>query len=208
MLQHVVYINLQTRQDRRSHIIRQLTQLGLVGMRFNAIRHTVGAIGCFCSHLEVLYIAKRRNWSHVCIIEDDAVFTNPSLFNQQLKLFFALHSSREWDVLLLGGNHIIPYIPIDATCGKVQKCYSSVAYIVPQHYFDCMISHLQEGLNLYMNHPIEQHQYALDVWWTQLQEKDRWLTLLPRMVTQLVGYSDIEEKKVNYTSLLLGKKRE
>jgi GR25 family glycosyltransferase involved in LPS biosynthesis len=66
-----LYINLDSRKDRRVHVEAQLAALksGIPTMeveRFNAIKHVVhGAIGCSMSHLRCIQIAKERNWDQV-----------------------------------------------------------------------------------------------------------------------------------------------
>ena len=65
-LKNAIYINLESRKDRRQHVESQLTALktgmpNLVAERFNAIKHvTNGAIGCSMSHLRCIQIAKER----------------------------------------------------------------------------------------------------------------------------------------------------
>ncbi len=82
----VYIINLRTRPDRRSEMAEQLERIGLgfesPNLRlFEAIKPddpagfpTVGARGCFMSHVAVLRDAGRRGASSVLILEDDLNF--------------------------------------------------------------------------------------------------------------------------------------
>ena len=40
--------------------------------------------------------------------------------------------------------------------------------------------------------------YEIDMYWKKLQKVDNWFIFLPNLGKQLVGYSDIENKMVNY----------
>ena len=43
----------------------------------------------------------------------------------------------------------------------------------------------------------------IDVWWTHLQIKDKWLLLVPLSVSQYPLYSNIENKETNYHNVML-----
>ena len=89
-IKNIYYINLDSRPDRKSHFEKQMQLIGLSATRFNAIKHSIGAIGCSMSHLKCLQIAKERNWSHVFICEDDILFLNPNLLKENLAKFLRL----------------------------------------------------------------------------------------------------------------------
>jgi GR25 family glycosyltransferase involved in LPS biosynthesis len=62
---------LEHRLDRFTEINAELSNMRLEGERFNAISHSKGIVGCGYSHLEVLKLAKSRNYKNVLIFEDD-----------------------------------------------------------------------------------------------------------------------------------------
>lgn len=202
-IQHVLYINLENRSDRRLNIENQLKLLGLYEkqQRFNAIRMHNGALGCSYSHLECLETAKREGWEHVLIVEDDMVISDIELFLSQLNLFLARH--KEWDVLMLGGNNSGRYTQIDNTCVRITSCLTSVAYLVKNHYYDVLINNLREGAGKLKTYPHRKTSYALDKYWFKLQKKDTWLLLQPLLISQLNGYSDIERRNVNYRDSMI-----
>ena len=83
-IQNVLYINLESRSDRKEHVENQLAIIGLQNFnRFNAIKLENGALGCSMSHLKCLQTAKTNNWDHVLICEDDIQFLDPTLFISQ-----------------------------------------------------------------------------------------------------------------------------
>lgn len=77
-----VVINLEHRVDRRSDMTAQLRRIGWEATFFPAVRPetagdfpSIGARGCFLSHLEVLRNAARDD-RHLVLMEDDLSFSN------------------------------------------------------------------------------------------------------------------------------------
>ena len=129
-IKHVVYINLESRIDRKEHVLAELIKIGIrentgALVRFNAVKLATGngALGCSMSHLKCLEMAKKNDWSHVLICEDDIVFLDPVLLVSQINAFLSKNDS--WDVLLLAGNNMLPYNPVDDTCIQVRHCLTT-----------------------------------------------------------------------------------
>lgn len=209
-IKHALYINLESRADRRAHVEAQLASLKhsanglstLVAERFNAIKHaTSGAIGCSMSHLRCIQLAKARGWDHVLVCEDDVLFTNVPLFLTQLTKFMA--TVPKWDVVLLAGNNVPPYRVVNSACVQVGSCQTTTAYIVRAHYYDALIANYRAGINLLMRSPEQKFHYAIDRYWFELQRRDRWFLITPLSVVQREDYSDIEQRVTNYGHLML-----
>ena len=85
---HVYVINLPARQDRRRDMTKELARVGVAAddsrvTFFPAIRPddqgyfpSIGARGCFLSHLGVLKDARERGLNRILITEDDLTFSN------------------------------------------------------------------------------------------------------------------------------------
>jgi GR25 family glycosyltransferase involved in LPS biosynthesis len=207
---NVLYINLESRNDRRVHVEAQLAELknasngmpNLVVERFNAIKHMVhGAIGCSMSHMRCIQIAKERGWDHVLVCEDDVLFTNAPLFLAQLTKFMS--TVRQWDVALLAGTNIPPFRVVNDACIQVSSCQTTTAYIVKSHYYDTLIENYRTGINKLMRSPTQKLDYAIDRHWFELQRRDRWFLITPLSVVQREDYSDIEQRFTNYGHLML-----
>ena len=204
LLQHILYINLGYRTDRKEHCIAEFQKLGIPESgieRFPAIQAKTGSVGCTMSHIKCLEIAKQRNCDHVFICEDDIEFTNPELFMKQLTQFS--NQKIEWDVLIVGGNTIPPFQPITDFCVRVYNVQTTTGYIVKKGYYDRLISNFKEGLLKLMREPERHKEFAIDIYWKQLQQKDQWLILVPLTVCQYYDFSDIEEKVVDYKDMML-----
>ncbi|MFK7944825.1 MAG: glycosyltransferase family 25 protein [Paracoccaceae bacterium] len=103
----VFIINLKTRSDRRSEIQAQLGLIGLDLERaplrlFEAVRPessgewpSIGACGCFMSHLGILRTAKAEDLGRILILEDD-VDWSPSFLGHADRCLAALEDTA-WD---------------------------------------------------------------------------------------------------------------
>jgi len=200
-INHILYINLESRGDRKIHVEKQLKSIGLRGNRFNAIKLLNGAIGCSMSHLRCLQFAKEQRWDHLLIVEDDIDFLNPKLFKTQFDKF--LNNQKDWDVVLLAGNNLPPYEETAEYCIKVSRCQTTTGYMVKSHYYDTLINNIRSGISLLMKEPNNHRIYAIDKFWFQLQQKDKWYLITPLSVVQRQDYSDIENRVTNYSNLML-----
>jgi|LauGreDrversion4_2_1035121.scaffolds.fasta_scaffold156861_1 GR25 family glycosyltransferase involved in LPS biosynthesis len=220
-IKHCLYINLASRPDRKQHIEEELRGVGLNPTRFNAIKLKNGRIGCSMSHLKCLQIAKKNNWSHVMICEDDLKILNRQTFVNSMNTFFRMHGDGEgdgdshgdshgdnssanntWNVLLLAGNNVPPYKKIDDTCIQVSHCQTTTGYIVKMNYYDTLIDNIRTGIENLMKMPDQHIMYAIDKYWIKLQKQHTWYMLAPVVAVQREDYSDIEERKTNYESIM------
>ena len=199
-IKHAFYINLASRPDRKQHVEEQLKKISVNAQRFNAIKLPNGALGCSLSHLKCLETAKKNNWSHLLIVEDDIKFLDPDLFKKQFNTFLTNHS--KWDVVIIGGNNVPPYQKIDDTCVKVSSCQTTTGYLVNGHYFDTLIDNFRTGIKKLMENPQSHILYAIDKYWFNLQKRDNWFLIIPLTVTQREDYSDIEKRATNYANVM------
>ena len=70
------------------------------------------------------------------------------------------------------------------------------------HYYDTLIENMKEGVKKLLNEIENKQQYALDIYWKQLQVRDNWFMIVPPTVIQYEDYSDIEGRHVNYRGLM------
>jgi glycosyl transferase, family 25 len=106
-------INLVDRPDRRREMERQLTRLGAMGPKvafFDAHRPvsagdfpSVGARGCFESHLTVLREARSRHAESLLLLEDDFDFTRDG--RARLESVLAELTKNDWS--LFYGAHVL-----------------------------------------------------------------------------------------------------
>ena len=117
---------------------------------------------------------------------------------------FLQESGREWDVVLLGGNNWPPFEPVDDSCIRIHNCNTTVAYLVRSEYYDTLLANFKEGAQQFMRNDDKPFLYAIDIWWKQLQIRDRWFLLTPPSVSQWEGaWSDVEGRNVSYTNMMM-----
>jgi GR25 family glycosyltransferase involved in LPS biosynthesis len=203
-IKYCLYINLESRKDRREHIEQELKSVGINGVRFNAVKLQNGRIGCSMSHLKCLQIAKKNNWPYVMICEDDLLFIDKEKAVNHMNQFFTLHSSYKdvFKIVLLAGNNVPPYKKIDDTCIRVSHCQTTTGYIVKNEYFDTLMQNIKTGIEKLMKNPSNHKMYAIDKYWIQLQKRDIWYLLAPIIAVQREDYSDIEERTTNYAYIM------
>ena len=202
-IQHIIYINLEHRTDRKEMCENEIKKMGFIcyPIRFNAIYHTVGAVGCSKSHIECLEMAKREGWTHVLICEDDMWCTDSNVFTDSLNKF--LSSDLQWDVLMLGGcNRNIPNNILEYAF-RTTSASSAVAYLVNEIYYDTLLNNFKDGVPQLERNPLSHYYNAIDRYWNRLQERDNWYLLYPLTVTQYPGYSDIGNARSDNSQYLL-----
>lgn len=205
MLKNVFYINLDERKDRKELVEAELNKMGWEYERFPAIKHEIGAYGCSLSHLACLEQAKERGLDYVVIVEDDILFTQPEWYKIKLKEVI----NTDYDVFLIGGNirNGVKKVNKKKPClYQINKAFTTTGYIVKKHYYDTLIKNFRDGTEAFkygkkMVNNI--NIYAIDIFWMSLQQKDKWYIIMPRTVTQRDDYSNIEERQVSYSHVML-----
>ena len=203
LFKHTLYINLDERGDRRFHVENELQKMSINGVRFPAKKTNDGAVGCTLSHIECLQIAKQNNYPQVFICEDDIQFLKPELLKQNINKFNKNKELSNWDILMIGGNVCQPYNTTYDYCVKIVNAQTTTGYIVKSHYYDTLINNYKDGLRLLIKHPNNRREFALDIYWKQLQPVGNWYIIIPLTVTQYPNYSNIENRKTNYSHLML-----
>lgn len=189
---NVLFINLDSRTDRRKHFESQVLKIGLHPQRFAAIWNARGAVGCTMSHIACMETAIQNKWDHVLICEDDATVIHPDHLIHQVNHF--LHRFNDsWDVLLLAGNNYAPFHQESPEAVRITNCQTTTAYLVRRPYFETLLANFKEGLS---------KEKAIDQYWKILQRKDRWYLLVPITVVQRPDYSDISNRYVDYRNAM------
>lgn len=191
-IDHVFYINLEHRKDRKEQIEHELEIMSLKqsSERFEAIQGTPGGIGCGYSHLAVLKLAKERNYENILILEDDFEFViSKDELETQLSLFF--DNVKEYDICMLGFNHqkIIDseYNFLD----KVLESQTTSGYLINHRFYDKLIYNFEEAIHIYKANPSIHWLYSIDQYWKKLQPISLWYAFKKRVGIQRPGYSDI-----------------
>ena len=191
-IDHVVYINLDKRDDRRQQVQQELEKVFPADKitRFAAIYNIRGGIGCYKSHIAVLELAKANGWANVLVAEDDFVWKNLGATVPTIERLL----ENPYDAIVLGGS----YATYDKVTMRLAGCQSTVGYIVNRAYYDTLLDNFKEGLPL-LEQTGNYSKYSLDVQWKKAQSAGLWYIV--RAAGQRPSYSDIENKHMNYLNV-------
>jgi hypothetical protein len=190
---HVVYINLDHRTDRRAQIIATLAPHFPPEKvtRFSAVRRDCGILGCVESHIAVLEMAKEKGWKNVLVLEDDAVWDTD--FTTAYECLKRLVES-PYDSIVFGGHNT----RWDEKTLRLLRTFGTEAYLIQSHYYDTLIDNLKESKAM-LETSGRAWEHGLDVHMNALYKTDKWYAVVPGLMKQLPGYSDIRKEVVTYT---------
>lgn len=195
-VEHIVYINLDGRKDRKNHITSQLLNFDANRInRLPAVKEPNNpALGCTKSHLKALQMAKHHKWGNVLVLEDDAVLANLDsaypIFEQLVK--------KPYDVIMLGGT----MSEYDKHTYRVKKSQASSSYLVHQSYYDTFIAQIEKIIAEFKPTVSTEKNIAVDLAvFKPLQERDNWFIVKPSLFVQQKGYSNIQGRNVQYDDL-------
>ena len=202
------YINLDYRLDRKILIEREFSNLDIEFIRIPAILHSNGAIGCLQSHIKVLETCD-PDADFIWICEDDIEFLVPRAnIDKSINAFM----KSDGDILCLGFNSRKQSKYSDGFLRTTDNQTTS-CYIVKRKFRNILLDFWKSLLNSIETntiHPLMDIYLKLDVHkgenvfnaadqaWKILQKDYKFLIPEKRIAKQRSGYSDIEEKSVNY----------
>jgi glycosyl transferase family 25 len=211
-INRIFYINLDHRTDRKTEIETELnTHLTHSHYtekveRFNAIKCSngstgAGAIGCSMSHLEILKLAKARNYKYIIVFEDDFQFLInkdelytlvDQVFEQVFEQVFAqsLTPALDFKVIMLSYNALQrTSLANNDILDSTTNSQTTAGYLINCKYIDILIENYTQGIQLF-NKTGEHWNYAIDQYWKK-EQKDKWFIFKKRIGKQRAGYSDI-----------------
>jgi len=196
-----VYINLDKREDRKVHILSELKKFNIPDekiIRFSAIEHVKGQVGCGLSHIGVMEMFKVSGDGVWCILEDDHFFTK-SLEETNIYVNEFLSNS-SYDVFL-GCSGKLKASTIKGTKNLVRAIHSNMTsfYILRNNIADAMISSHKQSIRTY-GEKFNKKGKPIDVIWHGLMKIFVFVTpYFKPLGAQLVGYSDILHKNKDYS---------
>ena len=195
-IDHLVYINLDKRPDRRLLMEQELAKLSIPNdkiTRFAAIYNPLNGLGCMRSHLEVLKMAKEKQWKNVWIMEDDFTFTaDQEYVESALQQLFT--KTPAYDAAMFAYIHKQnPIPPLNKqkfpNVWRIMESQTGSSYLVAQHYYDTLI-HLFEDAYHQLLYTGAHWLYANDQVWKLLQPKDTWYCISPSLGKQRAEVRD------------------
>ncbi len=199
VIDHVFYINLDLRTDRKYQIESELKRLGFDESQFTRVSGVVdvfSSLGCSRAHAIALKLAQEKKCKFPLIIEDDALFESKEMVLQSLHKINQLQIN--WDVLMFGGVvHKYERTDVDFLL-KVLDAQTTCAYSVSSTFLPVLIKNVEDGIKHLELCSKSTHDFCIDIYWKILQPKSNWYIFNPLLVHQRESYSDIEQKITKY----------
>jgi glycosyl transferase family 25 len=205
-IDHIYYINLDHRTDRRKEIEGVLDDLEIPiekRQRISAIyNREFGALGCTRSHIVALETFLQTNSTYCMILEDDFIYDNKEIFINSIRYLFS--QNVEFDLVQLAYNHngLVYENTANPTLKRVKKAGTTSGMIVHKRFANQLLANYRESealLSDFINqHGRTEHHYCLDVYWQKLQPDAKWFCFMPRLGHQRASYSDIENRITDY----------
>jgi len=190
-IDHVIYINLADRTDRKISIEQVLSVFDKEKVtRFDAIKHTHGHMGCSKSHIAALQMAIQNRWKNVMIVEDDMKWNNVA---QSYPAFEKL-ATQPYDVIMIGSMN-----PLYDPTFKLLGSATLTAYLVNQSYYQTLLTNFQESL-AGLENKFDDWQYCIDLYINRLMFTGNWRVVIPSLSIQTPNHSDIRNGHVDYTA--------
>ncbi len=189
-------INLYYRNDRWYYAQDQFVRNDLNVERFNAIdgrefaaeRYPmkVGNLGCNLSHYLIITAAMIMGLDAIMVFEDDIVLAE----NFTARMDECLQDlPQDWDMIMLGGNHQEKTLPVTDRLHRVQKSFTTHAYIIRFPMYEALLQRMQA-----FDQPMDNILSGMQPVWNVFVTN-------PPMAWQRAGYSDIEGRAMNYDFL-------
>lgn len=194
----VFFINLDRRLDRLASFQKQLGRLGLEGAtRVSARSHTLGALGCAMSHLDILSHNKTQPDRLLMVCEDDCEFLmDKSELDEIIREF---HANTALDVLCLAYNTTKKnkVVEVSERLAITSDTQTTACYILKPHMVKPMM-HTALRSVAGLQQTGDSTVFAIDIVWKALQQTTIFSVPLARAAIQSESYSDIEQKITNY----------
>lgn len=185
-------MNLYWRPDRWQLAEAQFIANGLNVEKINAIdgrefsmRYSIrpGNAGCNLTHMLIIQAAFYQGHSAIMVFEDDAELAE----GFTIKIDACLQDlPDDWDMLMLGASHKEKPVPVTDKIYRVTKGLTSHAYIMRSTLYPIILQRLHE------------FDQPLDCIFTEVQQSHNVYITNPPLAWQRAGWSDAEQKFMNY----------
>jgi len=209
-IDHILYINMDNRPDRKKTIESELTRFGAQPdaiTRFAACSYNgCPNSGCLLSHANALEFAYNMGYKNVLILEDDFIFIEDidKVVGDIGEFFKMVEAGFEWDVIMLTtcAAQVSEYT--NDIISRVSSSGNGAAYLVNRNMMMPLSTLFKENVdNLYYT---KQHWvYQNDILWKSIMPKSKWYMFNQYLGYQKGGYSDLsQDQKIAIIPQVIG----
>lgn len=206
-MEKIIYINMDTRTDRRSALLQEFHRVGFPNdkiIRFPASSYNgCPNSGCLLSHANVLEMAYDMDLQNVLVLEDDFVFIDDiQKIHADIKAFFELNIP--WDVVMLTTCAAVVSEPTNQLVSKISSSGNGAGYLVNRSMMLELSTLFKSNVeNLYST---KQHWvYQNDILWKTIMPSSQWYMFNHYLGYQKEGYSDLsQDQKIAIVPQIVG----
>lgn len=200
----IYLVNLPSRPDRLEQAKIELDRFNISFTLVPAIKLDRGAEGLYMTMQALFEHAEKENFGNILVLEDDVQFSM-ELTSEKMNNILA-ELPKDYHLLYLGGNAYRSF-------QKVPECKNilKVEYLLSTH----AVAYSREGRKLIleeMRKPLGKKMSSfepLDMMYVRaIQSLGKSYISNPLLAFQRPGYSDIEKRETDYTSLIQGRFKE
>jgi len=138
-------------------------------------------------------MAQANKWGNVLVVEDDLMWNSD--FDQGYTTLERLVKNK-YDAIVLATTSAKWYLnSLKLITSRTTSCY-----LVNSGYYDTLLSNFRESRDL-LEVSKDKGIHAIDMYWMRIQTRDNWFIVIPSPAYQRPGYSDIEQRIVDYGML-------
>ena len=190
-----IFINLDSRIDRRKHIEKELKKIGFRRFeRFPAVENKLGILGCTLSHKGLIENGISSGVDVIFVVEDDAKFICSKKSLEKILRDFLENSNAE---VLCIGNNVQDYpTRLSRYLLRTQDTQTTSCYFMKKEIFSEYLQKLNKGIDLMNKGFIAEG--AIDIIWKELQSDHVFAIPRKKILIQIASHSDILNEKVRY----------
>jgi GR25 family glycosyltransferase involved in LPS biosynthesis len=205
-IDHIYYINLDYRSDRRLQMEDWLEESHVPSEKITRISAIPtpgrGHIGATLSHCKALETFLSSSFNTCVIFEDDFIPLDLSTFWQN---FQKLKDQKvDYDIVVGSYNFLECNDTQYDFLKKVKKSYTASAYVITRNFAQKLLENFKEAVQKCVETENRTGQkadeYCLDVYWEKLMPMSKWYCFYPRIGIQRESYSDIQGHITNYNA--------
>lgn len=199
-ISNVVYVNLDSRTDRRSDMEEQLKIFNpeqihrIPGIVPEILDMAHKNVSLAKAHLNAVKLASDNKWENTLFLEDDSIWAN---LEEAFPVFEKL-INQPYDAIMLGAHHA----DYDKETFRIKSATSGASYLLHKSHYDAFIEKLESMINSFVPGVTKHEDVQGDtVVFGPLQREYKWYVVSPPLMIQKAGYSDRESKHLNFSSV-------
>jgi hypothetical protein len=197
-ISHVVYVNLDSRTDRRSQIEKELGVFNreqihrIPGIVPDILDIAHKNVALAKAHLNGVKLARDNKWKNTLFLEDDSVWANVDKAVPCLEKLV----NKPYDVIMLGAHHV----DYDKETLRIKRATSGASYLLHNSYYNTYIERLESMINSFISGVTKHEDVQTDtIVFGPLQEEHRWFIVIPPLMIQNPGYSDRVGEHIDFS---------